>query len=81
MGAGIWPFFGWENGISCTGAGTIQQQKQYKMGMGLRFEQGRHSDDWICAVGRWDFVKISARKWEKDPPPPPFRTLHLVYTL
>ncbi len=24
------------------------------MGMGLKFEQDRHSDDGICAVGRWD---------------------------
>jgi hypothetical protein len=34
------------------------------MGMGLRFEQDRHSDDGICAVGRWDLVKILAGKWE-----------------
>ena len=39
------------------------------MGMGLRFEQDRHSDDGICAVGRWDLVKIWAGKWEKDPRP------------
>jgi hypothetical protein len=26
--------------------------------MGLRFEQGRHCDNGICAVGRWDLVKI-----------------------
>ncbi len=37
------------------------------MGMGLRFEQDRHSDDGICAVGRWDLVKIWAGKWEKGP--------------
>ena len=33
------------------------------MGMGLRFEQYRHSDDGICAVGRWDLVKIWAGKF------------------
>ena len=42
------------------------------MGMGLRFEQDRHSDDGICAVGQWDLVKIWAGKWEQDPP---FRAL------
>ncbi len=35
--------------------------------IGLRIEQGRHSVDWICSVGRWDLVKISAGKWDKDP--------------
>ncbi len=34
------------------------------MGMGLRFEQDRHSDDGIFAGGRWDLVKIWAGKWE-----------------
>ena len=45
--------------------------------MRLRFEQGRHSDEGICAVGRWDYVKILAGKWGKDPTPPPapFRSL------
>ncbi len=39
------------------------------MGMGLRFEQGRHCDNGICAVGRWDLVKIWAGKWEYRTPP------------
>ncbi len=43
------------------------------MGTGLRFEQDRQSDDGICAVGRWDLVKIWAGKWEWDPP---FGTLY-----
>ncbi len=34
------------------------------MGMGLRFEQDKHSDDGICAVGQWDLVKVWAGKWE-----------------
>ena len=34
------------------------------MGMGLRFGQGRHCDNGICAVGQWDLVKIWAGKWE-----------------
>ena len=29
-----------------------------QIALGLRFEQDRHSDDGICAVGRWDLVKI-----------------------
>ncbi len=33
------------------------------MGMGLRFEQGRHCDNGICAVAQWDLVKIWAGKW------------------
>ncbi len=41
------------------------------MGMGLRFEQDRHSDDGICAVGRWDLVKIGQGNWNRTPPPPP----------
>ncbi len=32
--------------------------------MGLRFEQGRHCNNGICAVARWDLVKIWAGKWE-----------------
>ncbi len=30
------------------------------MGMALKFEQDRKWDDGICAVGRWDLVKIWA---------------------
>jgi hypothetical protein len=50
-------------GISLVGKmGTHQQKKQQKMG--IRFEQGRHCHNGICAVGRWDLVKIWAGKWE-----------------
>ncbi len=28
------------------------------MGMGLRIEQGRHCDNRICGMGRWDLVKF-----------------------
>ncbi len=48
---GICPFFGWENGISCSVNGIHQQKTQIENGMGLRFEQGRHCDNGICAVG------------------------------
>ncbi len=41
------------------------------MGMGLRFEQDRHSDDGICEVRRWDLVKIWAGNGNRIPPPPP----------
>ena len=34
MGTGICPFFGWENGISCTGTG-IHQQKTIENGNGI----------------------------------------------
>ena len=55
-------------GLHSLGLGFINK-KQEKMGMGLRFEQDRHSDNEICAVGRWDLVKICAVKWEKGPRP------------
>ena len=66
MGTGICPIFGWENGISCTGTGIHQQKnnRKWELRMGLRFEQDRHSDDGICAVGQWDLLKIWAGKWE-----------------
>ncbi len=41
------------------------------MGMGLRFEQDRHSGDGICAVGRWDLVKIWAGNGNRIPPSGP----------
>ena len=44
--------------------GFINNKKQQKIGMGLKFEQGRHCDDGICVVGRWDLVKIWDGKWE-----------------
>ncbi len=64
MGTGICPFFGWENGISCTGTGIHQQKHNRKWENELKFEQDRHSDNGICAVGRWDLVKIWTEKWE-----------------
>ncbi len=42
------------------------------MGLGLRFEQDRHSDDGICAVGRWDLG------WEMGIGSP-FRALEVDY--
>ena len=41
------------------------------MGMGLRFDQDRHSDDGICAVGRWDLVKIGLGNGNRTPPSGP----------
>ena len=65
MGTGICQFFHLENGISCTGRlGFINKKTIENENIGLRFEQGRHCDEGICAVGRWDLVKIWAVKWE-----------------
>jgi hypothetical protein len=76
MGTGICLFFGWENGISCTGTGIHQQQNNRKWEWDyVRFEQDSHCDDGICALGQWDLVKIWAGKWEYDPP---FRTLSVT---
>ena len=44
--------------------------------MGLRFEQGRHCDNGICAVGRWDLVKI----WAGNGIGSPLRTLYICFT-
>ncbi len=35
MGTGVCPFFGWENGISCTGTG-IHEQKTIENGNGIK---------------------------------------------
>ena len=67
MGTGICPFFAGKMGFNALGLGFINK-KTIEIGMGLGFEQDleqdRHSDDGICAVGRWDLVKIWAGKWE-----------------
>ena len=42
--------------------------KQYKMGIGLRFEQYGYWNGRICALGKWDLVKIFAGKiWKRTP--------------
>ncbi len=47
---GFAPFFGWDNGISCTGTWIHQQKNNRKWDYDC--------DNRICAVGRWDLVKI-----------------------
>ena len=64
MGTRIFPFFAGKKG-------DFMPRDWDSSTMGLRFEQGKHSDDGICSVGRWDLVKISAGRWDKDPPSGP----------
>ncbi len=47
MGTGICPFFGWENGISCTVTGIHQQKTIENGNVNRRFERDRNSDDGI----------------------------------
>ena len=67
------------NDLFCAGRGRYFAlglgficQKTIKNGMVIGFEQEKESyqDYGICAFGQWDLVKILARKWGIDPPPP-----------
>ena len=61
---GFGHFFAGKMGFHALGLGFINKKTIENGNMGLRFEQDRHSDDGICAVGRWDVVKIWDGKWE-----------------
>ncbi len=61
MGTGICPFFGWENGISCTRTG-IHRQKTIENGNGITISARQALRQWDLGSGTMGFSQNL--RWE-----------------